>query len=142
MTKSERATRNAAIIKLVKQEVSVSKIAKAFELSQQMVYNIINKAKAAEAARFEISRIRKEETKKWIERTVQNNKRTHVRLTDVVKGICTQILRLYEGEDAIEMIDHLETTVSNIYAFDYCRTHSIANYCAAKKDCARKELKK
>lgn len=142
MTKSERATRNAAIIKLVKQEVPVSKIARAFELSQQMVYNIINKAKAAEAARFEISRIRKEETKKWIERTVQNNKRTHVRLTDVVKGICTQIFRLYEGEDAIEMIDHLETTVSNVYAFDYCRTHSITNYCAAKKDCARKELKK
>mgnify|MGYP004733276645 CR=1 FL=1 len=142
MTKSERAARNAAIVRLAKQEVSVSKIAKAFELSQQMVYNIINKAKAAEAARLEISRIRKEETKKWIERTVQNNKRTHVRLTDVVKGICTQILRLYEGEDAIEMIDCLETTVSNVYAFDYCQTHSITNYCAAKKDCARKELKK
>ena len=142
MTKTERITRNAAIVRLAKRAVPVLKIAEAYGLSHQMVYNIINRAKDEESAKRELACIRKEETKKWIERTVQNNKRTHVRLTDVVKGVCAQILRLYEGEDAIEMIDHLETTVSNIYAFDYCRTHSITNYCAAKKDCARKELKK
>ena len=142
MTKEERATRNKAIVRLAKREVSVLKIAEAFGLSHQMIYNIINRAKDEELARRELAKARKEATKNWIVRTIQNNKRTHVRLADAVRGICAQILRLYEGEDAIEMIDHLETTVSNIYAFDYCQTHSITNYCAAKKDCARKELKK
>lgn len=142
MTKTERTTRNEAIVRLAKRDVPVLKIAEAFGLSHQMIYNIINRAKDEELARREMAKARKEATKNWIVRTIQNNKRTHVRLADAVRGICAQILRLYEGEDAIEMIDHLETTVSNIYAFDYCRTHSITNYCAAKKDCARKELKK
>ena len=63
------------------------------------------------------------------------------RLADVVRGICTQILRLYEGEDAIEMIDCLEKTVSDIYAFDYCRNSAIViNYCEAQKNFARKEV--
>ena len=124
MTKTERTTRNEAIVRLVKRDIPVSKIAEAFNLSHQMVYNIINRAKDEESAKRELARIRKEETKKWIERTVQNNKRTHVRLTDAVKGVCAQILRLYEGEDAIEMIDYLETTVSNIYTFDYCKNQT------------------
>ena len=124
MTKTERTTRNEAIVRLVKRDIPVSKIAEAFNLSHQMVYNIINRAKDEESAKRELARIRKEETKKWIERTVRNNKRTHVRLTDVVKGVCAQILRLYEGEDAIEMIDYLETTVSNIYTFDYCKNQT------------------
>ena len=142
MTKTERTTRNEAIVRLAKRDVPVLKIAEAFGLSHQMIYNIINRAKDEELARREMAKARKEATKNWIVRTIQNNKRTHVRLADAVRGICAQILRLYEGEDAIEMIDHLETTVSNIYAFDYGRTHSITNYCAAKKDCARKERKK
>ena len=124
MTKTERITRNAAIVRLAKRAVPVLKIAEAYGLSHQMVYNIINRAKDEESAKRELARIRKEETKKWIERTVQNNKRTHVRLTDAVKGVCAQILRLYEGEDAIEMIDYLETTVSNIYTFDYCKNQT------------------
>ena len=139
MTKTERITRNAAIVRLAKRAVPVLKIAEAYGLSHQMVYNIINRAKDEESAKRELARIRKEETKKWIERTVRNNKRTHVRLTDVVKGICAQILRLYEGEDAIEMIDYLETTVSHIYTFDYCKNQTVVNYGAAKKDYARKE---
>lgn len=139
MTKTERITRNAAIVRLAKRAVPVLKIAEAYGLSHQMVYNIINRAKEEESAKRELARIRKEETKKWIERTVRNNKRTHVRLTDAVKGICAQILRLYEGEDAIEMIDYLETTVSNIYTFDYCKNQTVVNYCVAKKDYARKE---
>lgn len=141
MTKTERTTRNAAIIRLAKRDVPVSKIAEAFGLSHQMVYNIINRAKDEEAARREMAKARKEATKNWIVRTIQNNKRTHVRLADVVRGICAQILRLYEGEDAIEMIDHLEKTVSDIYAFDYCRNSAIVlNYCEAQKDFARKEI--
>ena len=141
MTKTERITRNAAIVRLAKRDVPVSKIAAAFELSQQMVYNIINRAKDEEVARREMAKARKEATKNWIERTIQNNKRTHVRLADVVRGICTQILRLYEGEDAIEMIDHLEKVVSDIYAYDYCRNSAIVmNYCEAQKDFARKEI--
>lgn len=139
MTKTERITRNEAIVRLAKRDVPVLKIAEAYGLSHQMVYNIINRAKDEESAKRELARIRKEETKKWIERTIQNNKRTHVRLTDAVKGVCAQILRLYEGEDAIEMIDYLETTVSNIYTFDYCKNQTVANYCVAKKDYARKE---
>ena len=139
MTKTERITRNAAIVRLAKRAVPVLKIAEAYGLSHQMVYNIINRAKEEESAKRELARIRKEETKKWIERTVQNNKRTHVRLTDVVKGVCAQILRLYEDEDAIEMIDYLETTVSNTYTFDYCKNQTVVNYCVAKKDDARKE---
>lgn len=141
MTKTERATRNAAIVRLAKRDVPVLKIAEAFGLSHQMVYNIINKAKDAEAARREMAKARKDATKNWIVRTIQNNKRTHVRLADVVRGICAQILRLYEGEDAIEMIDYLEKVVSDVYAFDYCRNSAIViNYCEAQKDFARKEV--
>ena len=141
MTKTERITRNEAIVRLAKRDVPVSKIAEAYGLSHQMVYNIINRAKDEELARREIAKARKETTKNWIVRTIQNNKRTHVRLADVVRGICTQILRLYEGEDAIEMIDYLEKTVSDIYAFDYCRNSAIViNYCEAQKDFARKEV--
>lgn len=141
MTKEERSTRNKAIVRLAKRDVPVIKIAEAFNLSHQMVYNIINRAKDEEAARREMAKARKEATKNWIVRTIQNNKRTHVRLADVVRGICTQILRLYEGEDAIEMIDHLEKTVSDIYAFDYCRNSAVViNYCEAQKDFARKEV--
>lgn len=141
MTKEERATRNKAIVRLAKRDIPVSKIADAFNLSHQMVYNIINRAKDEELARREMAKARKEATKNWIVRTIQNNKRTHVRLADVVRGICAQILRLYEGEDAIEMIDHLEKTVSDIYAYDYCRNSSVVvNYCEAQKDFARKEV--
>ena len=141
MTKEERATRNAAIVRLAKRAVPVLKIAEAYGLSHQMVYNIINRAKDEELARRELAKARKEATKNWIVRTIQNNKRTHVRLADVVRGICAQILRLYEGEDAIEMIDYLEKVVSDIYAFDYCRNSAIViNYCEAQKDFARKEV--
>ena len=141
MTKTERTTRNEAIVRLAKRDVPVLKIAEAYGLSHQMVYNIINRAKDEELARRELARARKEATKNWIVRTIQQNKRTHVRLSDVVRGICTQILRLYEGEDAIEMIDHLEKTVSDIYAYDYCRNSAVViNYCEAQKDFARKEI--
>lgn len=141
MTKTERTTRNAAIVRLAKRDVPVLKIAEAYGLSHQMVYNIINRAKDEELARREMAKARKEATKNWIVRTIQNNKRAHVRLADVVRGICAQILRLYEGEDAIEMIDHLEKVVSDIYAFDYCRNSAIViNYCEAQKDFARKEV--
>ncbi len=141
MTKTERITRNEAIVRLAKREVPVLKIAEAFNLSHQMVYNIINRAKDEELARREMAKARKEATKNWIVRTIQQNKRTHIRLADVVRGICAQILRLYEGEDAIEMIDCLEKTVSDVYAFDYCRNSAIViNYCEAQKDFARKEV--
>ena len=141
MTKTERTTRNAAIVRLAKRDVPVLKIAEAYGLSHQMVYNIINRAKDEELARREMAKARKEATKNWIMRTIQQNKRTHVRLADVVRGICAQILRLYEGEDAIEMIDYLEKTVSDIYAFDYCRNSAVViNYCEAQKDFARKEV--
>ena len=141
MTKTERITRNEAIVRLAKRDVPVLKIAEAYGLSHQMVYNIINRAKDEEAARREMAKARKEATKSWIVRTIQQNKRTHVRLADVVRGICTQILRLYEDEDAIEMIDHLEKVVSDIYAYDYCRNSAIVmNYCEAQKDFARKEI--
>lgn len=141
MTKTERITRNAAIVRLAKRAVPVLKIAEAYGLSHQMIYNIINRAKDEELARREMAKARKEATKNWIVRTIQNNKRTHVRLADVVRGICTQILRLYECEDAIEMIDYLEKVVSDIYAFDYCRNSAIViNYCEAQKDFARKEV--
>ena len=141
MTKTERITRNEAIVRLAKRDVPVLKIAEAYGLSHQMVYNIINRAKDEELARREMAKARKEATTNWIVRTIQNNKRTHVRLADVVRGICTQILRLYEGEDAIEMIDYLEKVVSDIYAFDYCRNSAIViNYCEAQKELARKEV--
>ena len=140
MTKTERITRNAAIVRLAKRAVPVLKIAEAYGLSHQMIYNIINRAKDEESARREMAKARKEATKNWIVRTIQNNKRTHVRLADVVRGICAQILRLYEGEDVIEMIDYLEEIVSNVYAYDYCRNSAIVvNYCEAQKDYARKE---
>ena len=141
MTKTERITRNEAIVRLAKRDIPVSKIAEAFNLSHQMVYTIINRAKDEEAARREMARARKEATKNWIVRTIQNNKRTHIRIVDVVRGICAQILRLYEGEDAIEMIDYLEKTVSDVYAYDYCRNSAVVvNYCEAQKDFARKEV--
>ena len=141
MTKTERKSRNEAIVRLAKRDVPVLKIAEAYGLSHQMIYSIINRAKDEELARREMAKARKEATKNWIVRTIQNNKRTHVRLADVVRGICAQILRLYEGEDAIEMIDHLEKVVSDIYAFDYCRNSAIViNYCEAQKDFARKEV--
>ena len=141
MTKTERKSRNEAIVRLAKRDVPVLKIAEAYGLSHQMVYNIINRANDEELARREMAKARKEATKNWIVRTIQNNKRTHVRLADVVRGICTQILRLYEGDDAVEMIDYLEKTVSDIYAFDYCRNSAIViNYCEAQKDFARKEV--
>ena len=141
MTKTERTTRNAAIVRLAKRGVPVLKIAEAYGLSHQTAYNIINRAKDEEAARREMAKARKEATKNWIVRTIQNNKRTHVRLADVVRGICVQILRLYEGEDAIEMIDYLEKTVSDVYAYDYCRNSAVViNYCEAQKDFARKEV--
>lgn len=141
MTKTERITRNEAIVRLAKRDVPVLKIAEAYGLSHQMVYNIINRAKDEEIARREMAKARKEATKNWIVHTIQQNKRTHVRLADVVRGICTQILRLYEGDDAIEMIDCLEKTVSDVYAFDYCRNSAIViNYCEAQKDFARKEV--
>ena len=139
MTKTERITRNAAIVRLAKRAVPVLKIAEAYGLSHQMVYNIINRAKDEELVRREMAKARKEATKNWIVRTIQQNKRTHVRLADVVRGICTQILRLYEGEDAIEMIDYLENVVSNVYVFDYCQNSTtVVNYCEAQKDFARK----
>ena len=141
MTKTERKSRNEAIVRLAKRDVPVLKIAEAYGLSHQMIYNIINRAKDEELTRREMAKARKDATKNWIVRTIQQNKRTHVRLADVVRGICTQILRLYEGEDAIEMIDYLEKTVSDIYAFDYCRNSAIViNYCEAQKDFARKEV--
>ena len=139
MTKTERITRNEAIVRLAKRDIPVSKIAEAYGLSHQMVYIIINRAKDEELARREMAKARKEATKNWIVRTIQNNKRTHVRLADVVRGICTQILRLYEGKDAIEMIDYLENVVSNVYVFDYCQNSTtVVNYCEAQKDFARK----
>ena len=140
MTKTERTTRNAAIVRLAKRDVPVLKIAEAYGLSHQMVYNIINRAKDEELARRELAKARKEATKNWIVRTIRNNKRTHVRLVDVVRGICAQILRLYEGEDAIEMIDYVEEATSNEYSFDYCRNFAtIGNYFEAKKDEIKKE---
>ena len=139
MTKTERITRNEAIVRLAKREVPVLKIAEAYGLSHQMIYNIINRAKDEELTRREMAKARKEATKNWIVRTIQQNKRTHIRLADVVRGICTQILRLYEGEDAIEMIDYLENVVSNVYVFDYCQNSTtVVNYCEAQKDFARK----
>lgn len=139
MTKTERKSRNEAIVRLAKRDVPVLKIAEAYGLSHQMVYNIINRAKDEELTRREMAKARKDATKNWIVRTIQQNKRTHVRLADVVRGICTQILRLYEGEDAIEMIDYLENVVSNVYVFDYCQNSTtVVNYCEAQKDFARK----
>ena len=139
MTKTERKSRNEAIVRLAKRDVPVLKIAEAFNLSHQMIYNIINRAKDEELVRREMAKARKDATKNWIVRTIQQNKRTHVRLVDVVRGICTQILRLYEGEDAIEMIDYLENVVSNVYVFDYCQNSTtVVNYCEAQKDFARK----
>ena len=127
MTKTERITRNAAIVRLAKRAVPVLKIAEAYGLSHQMVYNIINRAKDEELVRREMAKARKEATKNWIVRTIQQNERTHVRLADVVRGICTQILRLYEGEDGSEMIEYLETTGSNSYTCDYCKNQTGGN---------------
>lgn len=141
MTKEERATRNKAIVRLAKKDVAVAKIAEAFQLSHQMVYNIINKAKQKEEADRLLVEARKVATRQWIDKTVRENKRSHVRITDVVRGLIAQVTKLYDGRDAVELIDYIETVVSNIYAYDYCRSRTISNYCTAKKDGARKERK-
>ena len=139
---AERITRNKAIVALAKSGIAPKTIAQAYGLSDQTIYNVINAAKAKEEAQRVIIDARKIATKQWILKTIQNNKRTHIQLSSVVKGLTSQILRLYEGEDAVELIDYIEGIVSNEYAFDYCRNASvITNYCEAKKETARNTLK-
>lgn len=142
MKTAERITRNKAIVALAKSGIAPKTIAQAYRLSDQTIYNVINAAKAKEETRRVIIDARKVATKQWILKTIQNNKRTHIQLSSVVKGLTSQILRLYEGEDAVELIDYIEGIVSNEYAFDYCRNASvITNYCEAKKETARNTLK-
>lgn len=142
MKTTERVTRNKAIIALAKSGIAPKTIAQAYGLSDQTIYNVINAAKAKEETQRVIIDARKVATKQWILKTIQNNKRTHIQLSSVVKGLTSQILRLYEGEDAVELIDYIEGIVSNEYAFDYCRNASaITNYCEAKKETARNTLK-
>lgn len=142
MKTAERITRNKAIVALAKSGIAPKTIAQAYELSDQTIYNVINAAKAKEETQRVIIDARKVATKQWILKTIQNNKRTHIQLSSVVKGLTSQILRLYEGEDAVELIDYIEGIVSNEYAFDYCRNASvITNYCEAKKETARNTLK-
>ena len=142
MKTAERITRNKAIVALAKSGIAPKTIAQAYGLSDQTIYNVINAAKAKEETQRVIIDARKVENKKWILKTIQNNKRTHIQLSSVVKGLTSQILRLYEGEDAVELIDYIEGIVSNEYAFDYCRNASvITNYCEAKKETARNTLK-
>lgn len=142
MKTAERVTRNKAIIALAKSGIAPKTIAQAYGLSDQTIYNVINAAKAKEETQRVIIDARKVATKQWILKTIQNNKRTHIQLSSVVKGLTSQILRLYEGEDAVELIDYIEGIVSNEYAFDYCRNASaITNYCEAKKETARNTLK-
>lgn len=142
MKTAERITRNKAIVALAKSGIAPKTIAQAYGLSDQTIYNVINAAKAQEEAQRVIIDARKVATKQWILKTIQNNKRTHIQLSSVVKGLTSQILRLYEGEDAVELIDYIESIVSNEYAFDYCRNASvITNYCEAKKETARNTLK-
>lgn len=142
MKTAERVTRNKAIVALAKSGIAPKTIAQAYGLSDQTIYNVINAAKAKEEAQRVIIDARKVATKQWILKTIQNNKRTHIQLSSVVKGLTSQILRLYEGEDAVELIDYIEGIVSDEYAFDYCRNASvITNYCEAKKETARNTLK-
>ena len=142
MKTAERITRNKAIVALAKSGIAPKIIAQAYGLSDQTIYNVINAAKAKEEAQRVIIDARKVATKQWILKTIQNNKRTHIQLSSVVRGLTSQILRLYEGEDAVELIDYIEGIVSNEYAFDYCRNASvITNYCEAKKETARNTLK-
>lgn len=142
MKTAERVTRNKAIVALAKSGIAPKTIAQAYGLSDQTIYNAINAAKAKEEAQRVIIDARKVATKQWILKTIQNNKRTHIQLSSVVKGLTSQILRLYEGEDAVELIDYIEGIVSDEYAFDYCRNASvITNYCEAKKETARNTLK-
>ena len=142
MKTAERITRNKAIVALAKSGIAPKTIAQAYGLSDQTIYNVINAAKAKEEAQRVIIDARKIATKQWLLQTIQNNKRTHIQLSSVVKGLTSQILRLYEGEDAVELIDYIEGIVSNEYAFDYCRNASvITNYCEAKKETARNTLK-
>lgn len=142
MKTAERITRNKAIVALAKSGIAPKTIAQAYGLSDQTIYNAINAAKAKEEAQRVIIDARKVATKQWILKTIQSNKRTHIQLSSVVKGLTSQILRLYEGEDAVELIDYIEGIVSNEYAFDYCRNASvITNYCEAKKETARNTLK-
>ena len=142
MKTAERVTRNKAIVALAKSGIAPKIIAQAYGLSDQTIYNAINAAKAKEETQRVIIDARKVATKQWILKTIQNNKRTHIQLSSVVKGLTSQILRLYEGEDAVELIDYIEGIVSNEYAFDYCRNASvITNYCEAKKETARNTLK-
>ena len=142
MKTAARITRNKAIVALAKSGIAPKTIAQAYGLSDQTIYNAINAAKAKEEAQRVIIDARKVATKQWILKTIQSNKRTHIQLSSVVKGLTSQILRLYEGEDAVELIDYIEGIVSNEYAFDYCRNASvITNYCEAKKETARNTLK-
>lgn len=142
MKTAERITRNRAIVALAKSGIAPKTIAQAYGLSDQTIYNVINAAKAKEETQRIIIDARKVATKQWILKTIQNNKRTHIRLSSVVKGLTSQVLRLYEREDAAELIDYIEGIVSNEYAFDYCRNASVvSNYCAAKKEAARNTVK-
>ena len=134
MKTTERITRNKTIITLRNREVPVRIIAEAYGLTAQAIYNVINADKAKKEVEKAILEAKVESTKKWIDKIIRDNKRTHVRAVDVTRGIIAQINRLYEGETALELIDYLETTISNVYSFEYCNSKVIANYCAAKRD--------
>lgn len=134
MKTTERITRNKAIVTLRNREVPVRIIAEAYGLTQQAIYNVINADKAKKEVEKAILEAKVESTKKWIDKIIRDNKRTHIRAVDVTRGIIAQINRLYEGETALELIDYLETVISNVYAFEYCNSKAIANYCAAKRD--------
>ena len=122
MKTTERITRNKAIITLRNREVPVRIIAEAYGLTAQAIYNVINADKAKREVEKAILEAKVESTKKWIDKVILDNKRTHVRAVDVTRGIIAQINRLYEGETALELIDYLETTISNVYAFEYSLT--------------------
>ena len=134
MKTTERIARNHAIITLRNREVPVRIIAEAYGLTQQAIYNVINTDKAKKEVEKAILEAKVESTKKWIDKVVRDNKRTHVRAVDVTRGIIAQINKLYEGETVIELIDYLETVISNVYTFEYCNSKAIANYCTAKRD--------
>ena len=134
MKTTERITRNKAIVTLRNREVPVRIIAEAYGLTAQAIYNVINADKAKKEVEKAILEAKVESTKKWIDKVILDNKRTHIRAVDVTRGIIAQINRLYEGETALELIDYLETTISNVYSFEYCNSKAISNYCAAKRD--------
>ena len=134
MKTTERIARNKAIVTLRNREVPVRIIAEAYGLTAQAIYNVINADKAKKEVEKAILEAKVESTKKWIDKVILDNKRTHIRAVDVTRGIIAQINRLYEGETALELIDYLETTISNVYSFEYCNSKVIANYCAAKRD--------